>query len=61
MSLKSFLGVSTLLGATLARDVPSNVRNFYNNIQSNGQCDSPLATGFYSEYNDDNCNESHPS
>ncbi|KAI1654756.1 glycoside hydrolase family 75 protein [Daldinia decipiens] len=54
MSLKSFISVSALVGATLARDVPSNVRNFYNNIKNSGQCSYPLATGFYSEYNDDN-------
>ncbi|KAI0836380.1 glycoside hydrolase family 75 protein [Hypoxylon sp. FL0890] len=54
MSLKNFLGVSMLLGTSLARDVPSNVRNFYNSIKSKGQCSSALATGFYSEYNDDN-------
>ncbi|KAI0377694.1 glycoside hydrolase family 75 protein [Hypomontagnella monticulosa] len=54
MSLKSLLGVSMLLGASLARDVPSNVRNFYNGIKSKGQCSSKLASGFYSEYNNDN-------
>ncbi|KAI8958115.1 glycoside hydrolase family 75 protein [Daldinia sp. FL1419] len=54
MSFKSFFGASLLVGGTLARHVPSNVRNFYNSIKSNGQCNSPLASGFYSEYNDDN-------
>ncbi|KAI0139033.1 glycoside hydrolase family 75 protein [Hypoxylon sp. NC0597] len=54
MSFKNLLGVSMLLGASLARDVPSNIRSFYNSIKSQGQCSSPLATGFYSEYNNDN-------
>ncbi|OTA98053.1 glycoside hydrolase family 75 protein [Hypoxylon sp. CI-4A] len=54
MSLKSLIGASVFLGTSLARDVPSNVRNFYNSIKSQGECSSALASGFYSEYNDDN-------
>lgn len=54
MSLKTLLSVSLFLGASMARDVPSNVKNFYNSIKSKGQCSNALASGFYSEYNNDN-------
>lgn len=29
-----------------ARDVPTNVRNFYNTIVGQGQCSNKLASGF---------------
>ncbi|KAK0610371.1 chitosanase precursor [Bombardia bombarda] len=41
------------IGAT-ARDVPTNVRNFYNTAKSAGTCSNKLATGFYA--NDDGPN-----
>ena len=39
------------LGAS-ARDVPQNVRDFYNTITGQGKCNNALATGFYSQDND---------
>ncbi|KAI1371069.1 glycoside hydrolase family 75 protein [Hypoxylon crocopeplum] len=54
MSLKALLTASVFLGASLARDVPSNIKNFYNSVKSKGQCSSKLASGFYSTYDDDN-------
>ncbi len=31
-----------------ARDVPQNVREFYNKVKGNRQCSNPLASGFWS-------------
>ncbi|KAI5456792.1 family 75 glycoside hydrolase [Mariannaea sp. PMI_226] len=42
------VAATTLLGLTNARDVPTNVKNFYSNIVSKGSCSNKLATGFYS-------------
>ncbi|KAK3294355.1 glycoside hydrolase family 75 protein, partial [Chaetomium fimeti] len=32
-----------------ARDVPSNVKNFYDSVKAKGDCSNKLATGFYSK------------
>ncbi|KAL1866294.1 hypothetical protein VTK73DRAFT_4824 [Phialemonium thermophilum] len=44
----SALILSALAASSAARDVPSNVRNFYNTIVGQGQCSNVLATGFHS-------------
>ncbi|KAI8628286.1 chitosanase [Xylariaceae sp. FL1651] len=48
MALRTnFLALSALIGATLARDIPQNVQNLYNNIKSQGQCSNILQGGFF--------------
>lgn len=37
-------------GLASARDVPQNVRDFYNTVVGRGQCDNVLASGFHSVY-----------
>ncbi|KAL2128738.1 hypothetical protein VTI74DRAFT_8716 [Chaetomium olivicolor] len=37
----------------IARDVPQNVRDFYNSIRRKGYCEDELATGFYSTTDSD--------
>ncbi|KAK3693420.1 hypothetical protein B0T22DRAFT_420728 [Podospora appendiculata] len=34
-------------GASTARDVPANIREFYNAVRRNGSCANQLATGFW--------------
>ncbi|KAM3520156.1 hypothetical protein NHJ13051_007030 [Beauveria bassiana] len=46
-SLRSTLLLSLAALAT-ARDVPSNVRDFYNSLKSKGQCSNKLKSGFHS-------------
>lgn len=53
--LQSSLAVSLLVALASARDVPTNVRDFYNSIVSQGQCNNVLADGFYSSDNDGGC------
>lgn len=45
-----FLLLSTLMGAAsvTARDIPSNVKNFYDSLKAKGACSNKLASGFYS-------------
>jgi hypothetical protein len=40
-------GFALLAPASMARDIPGNVNNFYNRLKSNGDCSNKLATGFY--------------
>ncbi|KAI1769332.1 glycoside hydrolase family 75 protein [Hypoxylon sp. FL1150] len=54
MSVKGLLGLFMFMGASLARDVPSNVQAFYDELRSESKCSSTLATGFYSSYDGDN-------
>lgn len=51
-----FLLLSALMGAAsvTARDVPANIRNFYDSIKAKGTCSNKLATGFYSKDNGPN-------
>jgi hypothetical protein len=46
----SFMALAglALTPVALARDVPSNVRSFYETLKSRGHCTNTLATGFYS-------------
>jgi len=37
-----------------ARDVPDNLRNFYNAVRDRGKCSNALATGFWATDNSDN-------
>lgn len=46
-SLRRTLLASLLAGAASARNVPSNVRDFYNAV-SQQQCNDVLAEGFHS-------------
>jgi len=39
--------LSSALAAT-ARDVPQNVRDFYNKVRGSRECANPLASGFWS-------------
>ncbi|GAP84752.1 putative glycoside hydrolase family 75 protein [Rosellinia necatrix] len=43
----ALLALSALVGASVARDVPQNVRDLYNSIKSQGQCTNVLQGGFY--------------
>lgn len=52
--LKSTLLLSLAALAT-ARDIPSNVRDFYNNVKGRGQCGNKLKTGFHAIGGDDGC------
>ena len=36
----------------LARDVPDNLRDFYDDVRKRKQCDNKLATGFWSSDED---------
>ena len=53
-----FSKLSLLIAATIsaqavaARDVPGNIRDFYQSITSQGQCNDVLAKGFYSKDGD---------
>ncbi|KAK5996830.1 Endo-chitosanase [Cladobotryum mycophilum] len=44
--------LASLMAAAGARDVPENVRNFYNSVKARGDCSNKLATGFHSEEGD---------
>lgn len=48
--------LSALVGAATvsARDIPSNVKNFYDSLKAKGTCSNKLATGFYSKDNGPN-------
>lgn len=52
--LKSTLLLSLAALAT-ARDVPSNIRNFYNSVKSKGECSNKLKSGFHSIDGDNGC------
>lgn len=53
-SLRSAL-LLCLAGLATARDVPSNVRDFYNSVRGKGQCGNKLKSGFHSIDGDDGC------
>lgn len=53
-SLRSTLLLSLAALAT-ARDVPSNVRDFYNSVKGKGQCSNKLKSGFHSIEGDNGC------
>lgn len=38
----------SLAAAASARDIPNNVRDFYNNVRNQGQCYNKLKSGFHS-------------
>jgi hypothetical protein len=40
--------VALSLGLTTARDIPSNVQDFYDSVVNQRQCENELATGFTS-------------
>lgn len=46
--------LSALTGATsvAARDIPSNIQNFYNALKAQGDCKNKLGSGFYNDYSD---------
>lgn len=50
MILKTSLvaSLSALAAVTTARDIPSNVKSFYDSIRSQRQCRNVLAGGFHS-------------
>ncbi|KAI1335849.1 glycoside hydrolase family 75 protein [Xylariaceae sp. FL0016] len=47
MSPRTIIALTTFLGLSLARDIPSNVQSLYDSIKSVGQCSNKLASGFY--------------
>lgn len=47
-----------LAWACWARDVPDNVRDFYNAVVTLGSCDQPLVSGFYDMKDSDDNSES---
>lgn len=59
-SLRSALLLSLAAAAT-ARDIPTNVRDFYNSVRGQGQCNNKLKSGFHSIEGDDGCTTSLPS
>ncbi|KAL2164898.1 hypothetical protein VTH06DRAFT_194 [Thermothelomyces fergusii] len=50
--MRNHVLLSALVGAAgvTARDVPSNIRNFYNSLKAKGDCSHKLATGFYANW-----------
>ena len=46
--------LSALMGATgvAARDIPSNIQNFYNALKAQGDCKNKLGAGFYNDHSD---------
>ncbi len=53
-SLRNSLLLS-LAAVAAARDIPSNVRSFYDSVRNKGQCDNKLKSGFHSIEGDDGC------
>lgn len=51
-SLRTPLVASLLVALVGARDVPANVRDFYDSVVGQGECSNVLADGFYSTDND---------
>ncbi|CAM1510864.1 Fc.00g083770.m01.CDS01 [Cosmosporella sp. VM-42] len=47
-SLRNTILAASALGLASARDVPTNVKNFYSSVKAQGKCNSALATGFHS-------------
>ncbi|KAK2590324.1 hypothetical protein QQS21_011986, partial [Conoideocrella luteorostrata] len=54
MAIRNSFLLSTTAWASLAaaRDLPSNVKNFYDSVRSQGQCRNVLAGGFHSVQGD---------
>lgn len=44
-----------LAAVAAARDVPANVKSFYDAVRANGQCSNPLKSGFHSISGDNGC------
>lgn len=53
-SLRSTLLLS-LAAVAAARDIPTNVRDFYNSVRGARQCSNKLKSGFHSIDGDDGC------
>ncbi|KAI2615141.1 glycoside hydrolase family 75 protein [Hypoxylon sp. NC1633] len=53
MHSRTHLLVSLLLASAQARDIPSNIRHFYNSVVAQGSCNKPLQSGFYNMANSD--------
>ncbi|KAI1479408.1 glycoside hydrolase family 75 protein [Daldinia sp. EC12] len=54
MSFKTYL-LTLLFVSAQSRDIPTNIRQFYNSVVAQGSCNSPLKTGFYDMvHNEDN-------
>jgi hypothetical protein len=49
MHNRQFLSALACAASVSARDVPSNVRSFYNSVKSKGACSNKLAAGFYTK------------
>lgn len=49
--MRNTLLLPALLGAASvsARDIPSNIKSFYDGLKTKGTCSKKLATGFYAK------------
>jgi hypothetical protein len=53
MATRTLLATSLIIaGGAMAREVPSNVRDFVNSVRGKGQCDNVLARGFFTSWDD---------
>ncbi|KAI0837277.1 glycoside hydrolase family 75 protein [Hypoxylon sp. FL0890] len=53
MDLRAHILLLLLLVSAQARDIPSNVQEFYDSVVAQGSCKKPLQTGFYDMVNSD--------
>ncbi|KAI1381117.1 glycoside hydrolase family 75 protein [Hypoxylon crocopeplum] len=53
MSLRFHLLLFLLLAPVQARDIPTNVQDFYDSVVAQGSCKQPLQSGFYDMVNSD--------
>lgn len=60
--MRNHVLLSALAGAAsvTARDIPSNVQNFYNSLKTKGNCSNKLATGFYARDDGPNSKPQEP-
>jgi len=49
---RALLVAALLSSSVVARDIPENVKTFYDKIRKQGQCDNVLAGGFHSSDGD---------
>ena len=50
--MSKFALIQLLLAFATALEVPSNVRNFYNQLKTKGQCTNKIASGFFDSKTD---------
>lgn len=47
--------LSLLVTSSIARDIPDNLRDFYNHLRGSNGCGNKLASGFYAKADGSNC------